>query len=538
MSAEKAKVVKSRGFSPVWLLPVLALILAVWIITKEFMSQGPLVTIEFQSAEGIEAGKTKIKSRSVEIGIVEEVNLSDDFETAILSARIEKKFEPLLVDDTQIWVVKPRIDDTGISGLGTMLSGAYINVLKGNSDVEKLDFKGLEKPPYIPEPGPGLRLQLKSWKSYGITSGVPVSFRGFKVGKVETAEFNQETLEFEYQIFIEAEFAENICSSTRFWVDSGFQFNLDADGVRFEMGSLESLLSGGIAYDLPEGVVPGSPCENGEEFELFANYQDVLEQPYKYYAEYIMLFDRSVRGLKKGAPVEYRGIQVGSVVDVSMDYLPERAAYRAQSNSIPVLIRVDPGRFRYGDTREAVEITQKLMHDRVKMGMRAMLSTGNLLTGALYISVDYFDDLPEATIGQLGAYETIPTISTGFEQIERQVTDLLTKLNGLEVQPTLDETRKFMESAKTTLGNMDAVLQEKVLFQLLESLNELVLEMDQMVGGYAPDSRLYQTLQTVLEEIQQISENLEQYSDTLNSRPNSIIFSDSESEDPIPPSEQ
>lgn len=541
MDAEEATVIKARSFSPVWLLPIFALILAVWMVGRELMSHGPLISVEFQSAEGIEAGKTKIKSRSVEIGVVEDVKLSEDFDHAVIYARVEKDFEALLRKDSQIWIVKPRIDNNGISGMGTLLSGAYLNLLPGKDADYSKEFIGLEVPPLIPETSEGLRILLASDNANGVGIGNPVNYKGFRVGKIETAAFNEKTRRFEYQVFVEKEYADLVCTSTRFWNESGIRFDLGAEGVSIQTGSLESMISGGVSFDVPEGVGPGNPCEHGQEYELFESYQDMIDQPYLHFAEYILLFDTSVRGLRKGASVEYRGIQVGSVVNVSMDYLPEDAAYQAQSNPVPVLIRVDPGRFRYGDNPEAVEITRKLMYERVEMGMRAMLSTGSLITGGMYVAVDYFEDAEPAIIGKLGEYETIPTISTGIAQIERQVTDLLEKLNALRLKKTVEEleetlvsTRSFVESAKTTFAKLDVILEDEDTQELTGSVNEATLELQKVLEGFSPDSGFYRTLNEALDEIQKASENIEKYTNTLNSKPNSLIFSGSQSPDPEP----
>ncbi len=544
MSAETAAVVKKRQFSLVWLLPVLALFLAIWMVLQAELNQGPLITVVFQSAEGVEAGKTKLKCRSVEIGIVEDVSLNDNFTFAEVQIRVEKEFEPLLRTDSQLWIVKPRVGGGRVSGIGTVLSGSYIELLPGISSLAQSKFIGLEEPPVFPAVGNGKRIRLVSDDAKSLNVGNPVLYKGFEVGIVERANFNSETRNFEYGVYIEEEYADIVCTSTRFWNDSGIEVNLSADGLSLNTGSVESIITGGVSFDIPEGVGPGVPCEPNEEYYLYDNYAAVLDQPYNYAAEYILLFDTSVRGLKRGAPVEYRGMQAGTVVDISFDYLPEDRMNIAERTPVPVLIRIDPGRMQWGDTPEGVEMIRQLMPEWVELGVHATLATGNLLTGAMYIAFDYDDEEGHEhnrSIGKLGDYDTLPTVSSGFDQIERKLTQLLDKLNDLQLEKALEDMETTLvdistaaDAAKVTLAGVDAILQDEETRQLPVTLNTTAEELQALLRGFNEESPIYKTLTETMDEIRKAAANLERYSNTLNTKPNSLIFSGSQNRDPEP----
>ncbi|MBW2536896.1 MAG: MCE family protein [Deltaproteobacteria bacterium] len=340
---------RKRRVSSIWLVPIVALVIGIWMVVHTLLSRGPEIRIVFASGAGLEADKTKIKYRDVGVGLVESVGLAEDLESVVVTAQLDKAAASLLRDDTQFWVVRPRVGPGSVSGLGTLLSGGYIQLAPGTGDEGRRDFGGLETPPVTPAGTPGLKLTLTSDRAGSVSTGDPILYKSYRVGRIESADFDVSSQTMHYAAFIEAPYDDLVNSATRFWNASGISLRLGADGIELETASLESLLIGGVAFGVPEGVTPGNPVAAGETFDLYPNLPSVNERPYRHGLQYVVRFPQSVRGLQPGAPVEWRGIQMGRVERLM---LKEMAAMdiRGEGRPIAVLVRLEPARFELPDT--------------------------------------------------------------------------------------------------------------------------------------------------------------------------------------------
>lgn len=312
----EAKVSKLKSWSPVWIIPIVTILIGAWILFYHFSHQGPEVTLITYNAEGIEAGKTKIKSRSVDIGMVESVTLDDNFSRVVIKARLNSGMDELLRDDSAFWIVKPMIGRDGVSGLGTLLSGVFIELQPGTETKERNEFKLLDAPPLASPDAKGLRVILTSEQAGQLNAGDPILFRGYRVGSVETSNFDMNNRDMRYQLFINAPYDKLLTSNVRFWKDSGIAFDMSSQGVHVEMGSISTLLTGGVSFDVPEGWSPGTPIEEKTVFKLYDNQSSIENSLYTEYQDFVMFFSDSVRGLQPGAPVEFRGIRLGTVAQV------------------------------------------------------------------------------------------------------------------------------------------------------------------------------------------------------------------------------
>ena len=337
----KAKTSRQTRLSPIWVVPIVAIAIGLWLVYDNYASRGTLVTLTMESAEGIEAGNTLIRSRNVEIGRVQSVRLSDDLSHAVLTARIQPEVEAMLREDTRFWVVKPRIGREGISGLGTVLSGAYIQLEPGTAEAPRRKFPVSDIPPVAPAGQAGLRLSLTSQLGNSLRVGDPVSYQGYTVGRIEENSFEPLSRTMQHQVFIEEPYTDLVTDSTRFWTSSGIDFRLDADGVRVNVESLEALLGGGVTFGVPEDLPMGQPVEANTSFTLYADENAAREGTFNRYLEYVLLVDETVRGLSKGAPVEFRGVRLGTVAAVPWNFTAPQPDSRARF-AIPVLIRLEP----------------------------------------------------------------------------------------------------------------------------------------------------------------------------------------------------
>jgi len=537
VTTEKAQINRSRKISAIWFIPLLAAALGIYMVVHNMLTEGPEIQIAFKTASGLEQGKTKIKFRNVDMGVVDKVTLNDDLDGVIVTARLDRQALPLLRDDTRFWVVTARVGVGNVSGLDTLLSGAYIQIAPGKGKPGARVFAALEQPPLTPAGAPGLRVRLTSDKSSSITAGDAVLYNGYKVGRVETMEFDPRDRRLHYAVFIDAPYHDLVDSHTRFWDVSGVSLSAGADGFKVDTGSLDTILLGGVAFGLPPGISKGVPVEDQAQFELYTSYDDILENPFRFGAYYVVQLSQSVKGLVAGAPVEYRGIPIGRVERImlkeSMEYSAEHGT-RGQGDDIPVLIYLEPGRLEMPDEESSIEEMHKAVREGVKHGMRASLETGNLLTGGKYISIDYFKDVEKAEIHEFSGYPTLPSIGTGLGRIEQKVNAALDKINALPLETTISEANNALATLNATLDSLDTLLGSEGTQQLPVHLNDTLKELRDVLKGFSENSGAYQSVNSSLLRLNRTLNNLESLTRTLSQQPNAVIFPSSPVPDPVP----
>jgi len=522
---------EKRKVPLVWVVPFVALLIGAYMVIHHYLTQGPEITITYSNANGIEAGKTKIKSLNVVVGVVESVQLNSDLKSITLTARIEHDQEHLLREDSKFWVVRPRIGASGVSGLGTLLSGAYIELDPGTGQAGKHAFKGLEEPPITPADTPGIRINLLSEDVGSVSMGDPILYRGYHVGNVESTKLDAKDSKLHIAVFINSPFDSLVTSNTRFWNASGISFEASAKGIQINTGSFESILIGGIAFDLPEGLTPGNPAKKDDAFKLYPNHASINENPYKYYDEFILMFESSVAGLENGAPVTYRGIRVGTVMDISFKSVPAKILIHA-GVKIPVLIKIEPGRFTGEDTAESLEMFEQTIRNSIEKGGRAAIKMANLLTGAKMIAWDFYENVEPGEIGKIGKYKTLPTATTGVDELQKKVADLLNKLNSLPLNQVLNDAdtmivqlTQTLESANKAVEDLNTMLAKNETQQIPESAHSVLEELREVLNGMSPDSNMYQDLSESIQQLNSTMRNIEELTYTIDTKPNSIIFS-------------
>jgi len=535
-----ADVEKIKRWSPVWIIPIVTALIGAWILFYHFSHQGPEVMLTTTSAEGLEAGKTKIKSRSVDVGVVESVTLSEDLSKVLVQARLNSGMEALLREDSAFWVVKPQIGREGISGLGTLLPGAYIELQPGNKGKEgKDDFQLLDAPPLAPPDAKGLRVLLDSEKSGQLNAGDPVLFRGYRVGSVETSYFDAKERVMRYQLFITAPYDQLVTSNVRFWKDSGVSFDMSAQGMRVEMGSLTTLFSGGVSFDVPEGWERGESVKEKSEFQLFDNERNIQDSLYTEHTDYLMFFSDSIRGLQAGAPVEFRGIRLGTVAQVP--FYKEGMEQRLDSDyRIPVLIRIEPDRFQQ-QLGKGFNIQQHLK-DAEGRGMRAALKSANLLTGALYIDLDFYpQEKPWKGPREMFGYPLLPTTSAGLAQIQQKLMQTLDKINSMPLNPmineatkTLTESQKTMQETQKTMQSLNDIISSKEMKALPADMQKTLQELNRSMKGVQPGSPAYNKMVGDMQRLDQVLRELQPVLRTLNEKSNALVFEAAGSDDPQP----
>ena len=537
MDEARPEVTRGRGISPVWIIPLVALVLGIWMVVHTLMSEGPDVEIRFSTAQGLEEGKTKVKYRNVQVGVVEAVRLSDDREAVLAQVKLDRDVTDMLREDTRFWVVTARLGAGSVSGLDTLLSGAYIEMSPGQGRAGARDFVALERPPLTPRGTEGLRLTLVSEEAHSVSTGDSVLYKGYEVGRVESAEFDPQRQQMRYSLFIDAPFHTLVNSSVRFWDVSGVSVSAGANGIDLRMGSLDTVFFGGVTFGVPPGLPSGEPVQDEAEFRLYPSFEAAIDNPYRHGEYFVISFTQSLRGLLPGAPVEYRGIPLGRVEHVMVREIiaqGEREGRFGSGIAIPVLIYLEPGRLGMPDSVDSVDKLVATIVSGVSNGMRATLASGSLVTGSKYVSIDYFPDSEPTSVGEFEGYTVIPTVPGGFERIEQQLYALLEKFNQLPLENTVAGANEALAGISTTLASLRAVLDDEKLQELAARLDLTLVEMQTALAGFSPDSEIYRNLSASLADLDRMVQHLEAFSRTIATQPNAAVFGADIPPDPVP----
>ncbi|UCD82788.1 MAG: MCE family protein [Desulfobacterales bacterium] len=467
---------RRRQISIVWVVPLVALLIGAWLVYKAFSEKGPTITIAFKSAEGLEAGKTKIKYKDVELGQVTEINLSSDLSHVVVTAELVKATEDFLTANTRFWVVRARVAAGEVSGLGTIFSGAYIALDPGKPGLPASHFVGLETPPVVTTDLPGRHFILMASTLGSLDIGTPVYYRKIKVGQVVGYKLEEDGRAVTVKVFVNAPFEKYVYKNTRFWNASGLDVAVDASGIRVNTESIFTILIGGIAFDTPANLEPGGPAEPDAVFRLYETREKIFERTYAEKSRWLLQFGGSVRGLTVGSPVEFRGIRIGQVLDINLEYNARERAFQ-----IPVLVEIEPERIKVIGERDFGD--RKEMDDYlVAQGLRAQLKTGSLITGQLFVELDFHPEAPPAKINREGRYPQIPTVPTPMEEITTSLTALLKKLEKLPIEQIGNDLRDTMQGAKQLVAS--AELQEAVaaLNQTVKQAQQFAAALNQVIA--------------------------------------------------------
>jgi len=493
-------VVKPRkGISIVWIIPIVAALIGAWVAYQSWSEIGPTIVITFGNAEGLVAGKTKIKYKDVEVGLVKQIDLEKDLKHVQVTVQMNKGSKGFLTKKTRFWVVKARISAGTVSGLGTLLGGAYIAIDPVNGGKFVKDYVGLEAVPIVTTDQPGQHFQLKASRRGSLDVGAPIYFRQIQVGEVVSYQLSEDAETVNFKIFVNDPHHIKVKENTRFWNASGLDISLSAAGFNVDMESIVSLVSGGLAFEVPPDTEPGKDAEENMVFTLYDDHTAAFEQQITLKEKVLLYFGGSVRGLTPGAPVEFRGIEIGEVKSVELEFDPEK-----QDFVIPVLIEIEPERMGKNAAIFSEERRMAILSAYVERGFRAQLKTGNLLTGQLYVDMNFYPDAEEEEIRMVDGYRVLPTIPTSLEEITKGVNVVLDKLKafpfdkiGADLTRTLSHLDTTIVQAEGTLKSIDTI--------------------------FAEDSVLSQELQKSMRELSETARSLRILTDYLERHPEALL---------------
>jgi paraquat-inducible protein B len=522
-----------RKSSPqlIWLIPIVAVLIGGWLAVKTILEKGPTITITFKTAEGIEAGKTKVKYKNIDIGEVKSVGFSKDLESIVLTVEMNKGAASHLVEDVRFWIVKPRISGGQVSGIGTLFSGSYIEMDRGKSSTRREHFEGLEFQPAVTGEMQGRQFVLHGKDLGSHDVGTPVMFRRIQVGKVAVNQLNQDGSGVTLKIFVESPYDKFVNANTRFWDVSGIDITANAEGVKVNTEGLMAILLGGVAFEAPAGSEALPQADPDTAFTLFLDRAAAMKQPESETLVFTMFFEESMRGLTVGAPVELNGVAIGEVKNIMTGFDQQLGRFR-----FPVDVAIYPGRLR-ALSREKLEdptpAVQKARIDRmVEVGFRAQMKTGSLLTGQMYITFDMFPNAAPAKINWATSPPEFPTQPGMMVELQATLMNLSKKLENMPIDKISGDLRTTLQSLNRTLVGAEQMVKRMdkevapAAKSALDDARRLLITTEQTL---ASDSPLQQDLRTSLRDLSRAAQSLRELTELLERQPESLIRGKKES---------
>ncbi|RDV00306.1 intermembrane transport protein PqiB [Trinickia dinghuensis] len=505
--------------SPVWLVPAIAAAVGLWLLFHAWAAKGPEITIRFRTAEGMIAGKTLVKYKDVVVGKVSSVELTEDGAGVVADVALSSNAKTLATAGTRFWVVRPRLGVGGLSGVDTILSGAYIAADRGAGRESERTFIGLETPPTVINGTPGHTFVLHAEDLGSLDVNSPVYFRRVQVGRIASYALDDDGKGVTLQVFVDAPYDRFVTPDTRFWNASGVDIALGATGIKVNTQSLATVVAGGIAFANPASDAASTSSQQ-VHYVLANDRQTAMNPPKGPSLRFELRFAESLRGLSLGAPVYFAGVEVGSVASVSLAYDP--ATHR-----FPTVVMADVFPSAMGNVLQTLPKARGTVDEQaaaflgvlVANGLRAQARTGNLLTGQLYVSLDFVPNAAPVRFDASRRPVWIPTTSGGFDHIEDQVASILGKLDKMPLA-------QIGQHLDTTLVNLDqtiAQVNHAVLPQATKTLAQAQSTFEQAQNAVSSDGPLQQRLMRTLDQLSDSARSLRTLTDLLSRHPEALV---------------
>lgn len=522
-SPAAAPAVKTRRFniSLVWIVPIIAALVGASMLISNGLNAGPQIEISFETAMGLEANKTQVKYKNVVIGQVTAIALSDDRSHVVATVDLNKSAEGFTAEDSVFWVVRPRIGANGISGVDTLLSGAFIGADAGSSEERKRQFVGKETPPAITYGEQGKRFTLHTEDLGSLDIGSPVYYRRIEVGQVVSYQLAEDGKGVDVEIFVHAPNDKFVTTDTRFWNASGIDLTVGASGLKVNTESLSTILAGGVAFVEPKYSPNATPATERSRFDLFADQENALAPPDGEPRYISMSFNQSLRGLAVNAPVEFLGVNIGRVVSVNLDY-------DAKTKSFPSVVGAVIYPDRLGKAHEKLlkemgteddERSAKLMSAFVKQGLRAQARSANLITGQLYISLSFLPNAAPVAFDVAARPLRIPTVPGSLDKVQEQLQGVVDKISKLPLDEIANNLNGSLSEMQKTLRQVNA----EVLPQMRGTLQQTQKTLAAANSTFADDSPERQQLSQAMDEVQRTARSVRVLTDFLSRNPEALI---------------
>ncbi|SFD31067.1 paraquat-inducible protein B [Pseudomonas citronellolis] len=510
------------NLSLVWIVPIVALLVGASLVVRNWMQQGPVIAISFATGEGLEVHKTQVKYRSVVIGEVTSVELARDRKGVVTKVQLSKEAESFASRGAQFWVVRPRIGAGGVSGVDTLLSGAFIGADAGESSAPEKNFTGLESPPPITYGEKGKRFMLTADDLGSLDIGSSIYYRRIPVGQVVSYALRQDGKGVDIGVFVNAPYDAFVTQDTRFWNASGVDLSVDANGLKVNTESLSSLLMGGLAFGNPPFAANAEAAADQQRFRLFADRDSALAPPSGIAQHLRFRFDQSMRGLSVGAPVEFMGVAFGKVTSVQLDYDEAKQSFPVMVDAVVYPARLGPVHQKmlkaFGQTA-GEEAASRLIGTFVEHGLRAQARSGNLITGQMYVSLDFYPDAKKVAFDAAAQPIAIPTVPGSLDKLQEQLQEVVERIRKLPLERIAGNLDGSLRELQGSLKQFN----QQTLPGVKGTLDDVRKTLQTANAALAKDSPQREKLGDTLDELERMSRSLRDLSDYLGRHPESLI---------------
>ena len=522
-----ARTRRSR-ISIVWLIPVVAVLIAAWLGIRTVSNEGPVITLEFRTGDGLVAGSTRVRHKAVELGAVESINLADDMSHVVVRIRMRREATPYLTDRARFWVVRPRLSSGSLAGIETLVSGSYIEMDPGGRDGErKTEFTGLEQPPGVRSDEPGRTFTLKAERIGSLGPGAPVFYRDIVVGEVLGNDIGDGVGPVTIQVFVRSPYDAFVREGTHFWNASGLSVSLGGDGVRVEVASLQAVLNGGVAFNSPRNG--GKQMPPGSQFPLFRSYGDAQASGYQTKLDFVTYFTSSAKGLGQGAAVEFYGIQIGTVREVKLLVDNDRGTAR-----VKVALEIQPERIV--TQAEIVDDPIAVARRLIKNGLRAQIKTASYITGAMVLSLDFVPSAGPAELVRDGEDWVLPSLGGGLDNILTAASDIAAKIDRLPVEQIAGNLNATLRSTAGAMGGVQRLVEKadagltpafKTLPAIVTALQDAVVRAGRTFGSleasYGSNSQFNRELERAMTQVGDTARSIRVLADYLDRHPEALV---------------
>jgi paraquat-inducible protein B len=514
----------------IWIVPLIAIAAATALAVRTYLRAGPTIKIVFESAEGLEVGKSDVRYKNVPVGKVTDIDISDDLEEIVATVELNRGASKLAVSDTRFWVERPRIGIGGVSGLGTLLNGAYIGVDVGISTKSADHFIGLEKPPGVTRDQKGSRFKLIAKDGGSLALKSPVYMRREQVGSISDIALAADGKSVEIEVFIESPYDHVITDQAVFWNASGMDVTLDAAGLRLDTQSIATVVAGGIAIGFrdPDRDHPGKPVKEDSKFALFDDRAHAMAVPDKERLALAMRFAQPLRGIGPNTVIDFDGVVIGNVDRVRLGFDTNTRAFYSDVDAT-----VYPPRL--GDAYDSLVLEgqqlgksgPEMLQALVARGLRAQVRSGNLLTGQNFITLVILPNEGKTTVAMRDGTWVVPTERGGTDMIQDQIANIVAKVDKIPFDAIGGDVRDATHAASALFGHLDRDVvpdTKKMVDQAevaMEALREGLAAIRDNVA--AADSPIQQSARTTLEELERAAFSLRGLADYLKHHPETIL---------------
>ncbi len=519
-----ARVKRHGRFSPVWLIPIVAGGLVVYLAYDSFAKRGPELTLTMATADGLTVDQTQVKHKAVALGTVDDISLASDMKSVKVKVRMVGGTSAVLTDQARFWVVRPRLSSGSLTGLETLVSGAYIEVDPGRPGGKKqLEFTALKEPPGRQTDEPGHVFVLKAARLGSLGVGTRVYYRDVDVGEVLSSDLGDGLGPVSLRVFVREPFDRFVHAQTRFWNASGLSVTMGPEGMHVEVESLQSLLGGSIAFETPRSSEGGAPAEDSATFDLYADKATADSALYRENIPYVTYFQTSVQGLGRGSPVQLFGVQVGSVSDVQLVYDPDH-----QSMVARVAFEIQPERIL--DKKGAPDTTkaQDLRKALAESGLHVVLESSSLLTGSKDLAL--LRSPPRGGAASLpteGEAIVIPGEGGGLDSLTGSLSEIARRVEQVPFEAIGRNANATLTSVQHLASQIDAEAAPALaqLTEITKQLSEVAQRANGALGptGYGQNSEFQRGMERTMNQVNDAARSLRVLADYLDRHPEALI---------------